>query len=885
VSVTEPMQKAFDPTAVEPRWRRFWEERDIFRADPASGRPAFAMVIPPPNITGRLHVGHGLNNALQDILARWKRMSGYDVLWVPGSDHASIATHVMIERALEKEGLTRQEIGRERFMERAWAWKAKYGGEIGEQLRRLGASCDWSRERFTMDDGLSRAVREVFVRLYEEGLIYRDRYLINWCPRCATAVSDLEVVHRDVVGRIWTVRYPLEGGGAICVATTRPETILGDAAVAVHPDDERYRDRLGKHALLPVLGRRIPVVADGFVDPAFGTGAVKITPAHDPNDFLAGKRLGLEPIVVMDEKGRMTAAAGPYAGQDRFECRKRLLERLRDDGALVEEKEHRHAVGHCQRCDSVVEPMISLQWFVRIEPLAGPAIEAVESGRVTLIPDQWRKTYFEWMRNIRDWCISRQLWWGHRIPAWYCDACGTTIVSREDPAACSACAGTSLTQDPDILDTWFSSGLWAFSTLGWPEPTAELRRYYPTTVLVTGYDIIFFWVARMVMLGLKFMGDVPFHEVFFNGLVRDAHGDKISKTKGNVIDLFDQLDTYGTDAVRFTYASMTSPGSDVALSPGRLEGSRAFANKMWNAVRFARPHLERDGAPAALPPRSTMSIADRWILSRASRVASEVGESLGRYRFDDAAARLYQFAWHELCDWYLELSKQALASGDAPEARSARAVLGHVLDSLLRMLHPFMPYITEELWQGLPRAAGGQDSVALARYPVAVPEHDDPEAEATMAVLIENGVAGRNLRAELRIPPSSRPRVLVHPAGEEAKRRLEPQTEALRGVINASEVVIVSSFPDDLVAARSVTSSAVVAIPLEGLLDVEAERSRLRKDIARLEKEIAVHDGKLGNEGFLSKARPEAIEKVRSARGEAADRLERLRDTLGQLGA
>ncbi len=747
------MEKAFDPAAVEPRWRRFWEEREIFRAEPDSDRPAFSMVIPPPNITGRLHVGHGLNNALQDILARWKRMMGYDVLWVPGSDHASIATHVMIERALEKEGLTRQQLGREKFMERAWAWKAKYGGEIGEQLRRLGASCDWSRERFTMDEGLSRAVREVFVRLYEEGLIYRDRYLINWCPRCATAVSDLEVVHRDVTGKIWTVSYPLEGGGEIRVATTRPETILGDVAVAVHPDDERYRDRVGRNAILPVLSRRIPVVADSFVDPEFGTGAVKITPAHDPNDFLAGKRLSLEPIVVMDEQARMTAQAGPYAGLDRFVCREQLLERLRSDGALIEEKEHRHAVGHCQRCDTIVEPMISLQWFVRIEPLASPALEAVESGRIAFIPDQWRKTYYEWMRNIRDWCISRQLWWGHRIPAWYCGACGVTIVSREDPSSCTACGGGELTQDPDILDTWFSSALWAFSTLGWPEPTKELRRYYPTSVLVTGYDIIFFWVARMVMMGLKFMDEVPFHEVFFNGLVRDAHGEKISKTKGNVIDLFELLDNYGTDAVRFTYASMSSPGSDVALAPGRLEGSRAFANKIWNAVRFAQPHLDRLEGPGALPPRAALSVADRWILSRASRVAAETGASLAQYRFDDAAGRLYQFAWHELCDWYLELSKPALASGDSPEGHAARATLRHVLDRLLRMLHPFMPYITEELWQGLPREEPAPLSVALAPYPVAEPGHDDPEAEASMGMLIENAVAGRNLRIGTAHPP------------------------------------------------------------------------------------------------------------------------------------
>ncbi|HET6372132.1 MAG TPA: valine--tRNA ligase, partial [Candidatus Polarisedimenticolia bacterium] len=501
----QPMQKSFEPKSVESRWRAFWEEKAIYRADPRSEASPFVMVIPPPNITGRLHVGHGLNNTLQDVLARWQRMSGRDVLWVPGSDHASIATHVMIERELEKEGTTRRRIGREAFLERAKAWKEKYGGEISEQLKRLGASCDWSRERFTMDPGFSRAVREVFVRLYEEGLIYRDRYLINWCPRCGTAVSDLEVIHKETQGTLWTLRYPLDGGGEIRISTTRPETMLGDVAVAVHPDDERFKDLVGRVAILPVLGRRIPVVADSFVDPAFGTGAVKVTPAHDPNDFLAGRRLGLTPITVMDEQARMTAAAGPYAGLDRFECRARLLERLREEGHVVEERDHLLAVGHCQRCDTIVEPLISLQWFVRVEPLARRALEAVETGRIEIVPEQWTKTYFEWMRNIRDWCISRQLWWGHRIPAWYCEGCGTTVVSRVDPTSCSSCGGAQLTQDPDILDTWFSSSLWAFATLGWPDQTVELARYYPTTVLVTGYDIIFFWVARMVMMGLKFM--------------------------------------------------------------------------------------------------------------------------------------------------------------------------------------------------------------------------------------------------------------------------------------------------------------------------------------------------------------------------------------------
>ncbi len=876
------MDKSFDPARVEPRWRRFWQERELFRADPSSARPRFSMVIPPPNITGRLHVGHGLNNTLQDVLARWKRMSGHDVLWVPGSDHASIATHVMIERELDKEGTTRAALGREAFLARARTWKEKFGGEIADQLRRLGASCDWSRERFTMDPGLSRAVREVFVRLYREGLIYRDRYLINWCPRCATAVSDLEVMHHDTPGTMWTILYPLEDGGHIRVATTRPETILGDAAIAVHPDDARYRDVVGRTALVPVLARRIPVVADTFVDPEFGTGAVKVTPAHDPNDFAAGRRLGLQPIVVMDERALMTPAAGPFAGLDRFECRARLLDRLRADGLLEDEKDHQLSLGRCQRCDTIVEPLISEQWFVRMEPLAGPALEAVESGRIVFVPDLWRKTYFEWMRNIRDWCISRQLWWGHRIPAWYCADCGGTTVAIEDPVACGQCGRARLEQDPDILDTWFSSGLWAFSTLGWPDDTPEMRRYYPTDVLVTGYDIIFFWVARMIMLGLRFPGDVPFRTVFFNGLVRDARGEKISKTKGNAIDFFELLDTYGTDAVRFTYASLSSPGSDVAMSPGRLDGSRAFANKIWNAVRFARPYLEADGR-RPLPPPSGMEAWDRWILTRSSRAAADAGAALHSYRFDEACARVYQFAWHELCDWHLEMSKPALMSGEAARVGAACAVLAHVLDRLLRLLHPFMPFITEELWQALPRAPDAPVSIALAPYPGPEPDLEDPEAERTMSLLIESVTARRTLEAQVRAMGNP-PRTIVIPHSEDARRRLEPLKEQIIGLTRSSEVTFETRSPANLVGVGWSGPSVSVMLPLDGL-DVAGERVRLRREIDRLAADLAAHEAKLGNEQFVLRARPEAVEKVRSARLETADRLSRLRASLDQLAS
>jgi len=878
------MDKAFDPGRIEGRWREAWDESGAFRANPSSGKPPFCMVIPPPNITGRLHVGHGLNNTLQDLLARWKRMSGHDVLWLPGSDHASIGTHVMIERELEKEGVTRQELGRERFIEKAWAWKEKYGGEIAAQLRQLGASCDWSRERFTMDPGLSAAVREVFVSLYEDGLIYRDRYLINWCPRCRTAVSDLEVVHKETQGKIWTVAYPLEGGGEILVATTRPETILGDVAVAVHPDDALYKPLVGRKAILPVLGRRIDVVADAFVDPAYGTGAVKVTPAHDPNDFMAGRRLGLEPIAVMDEQARMNEAAGPYAGMDRFECRARLLERLREEGLLREEKDHTLSLGRCQRCDTIVEPLISLQWFVRIAPLAAPALEAVESGRIAFVPDMWRKTYSEWMRNIRDWCISRQLWWGHRIPAWYCTACNTTLVLREDPASCRQCGSGSLVQDPDILDTWFSSGLWAFSTMGWPQRTEELRRYYPNSVLVTGYDIIFFWVARMIMLGMRFMGDVPFPTVLYNGLVRDEHGQKMSKMRGNAVDLFDLMAKYGTDAVRFTCTSMSAPGADIALAPGRLDGSRAFANKIWNAVRFAKPHLPGGPLPD-LPSKDSLSLADRWILSRSSRLAAEVTTALEQYRFDAASSAIYQFAWHELCDWYLELIKPELFADEARSggpAGGSRIVLGHVLDRLVRLLHPMMPFLTEELHAQIPQPAGRARLVAQAPWPAPEPAWEDAEAERALAVLMETVSVARNLKASLGLSAPGIPLSLV-PAGAAARRDLERLLPAIQALTRSGPTDVLASLPEGIAAVRGVTSSGTVALHVAGYLDVDKERDRLSREMQRLRKELDGHAAKLANADFLARAKPEAKEKATRAHHEVADKLDKLKSVLDQL--
>jgi valyl-tRNA synthetase len=869
------MDKSFDPSSFEKRWTSLWLDRSLFRADPASGRKRFSTVIPPPNITGRLHVGHGLNNTLIDTIVRWHRMRGHDSLYLPGTDHASIGTHVMIERALEKEGLTRQELGREKFIERAWEWNTLYGGGIREQLRRIGASCDWSRERFTLDEGLSRAVREVFVRLYREGLIYRSRYMINWCPRCHTAVSDLEVVHRETPGKIWTVSYTLEGGGEIHVATTRPETILGDVAVAVNPDDERYRSLVGRMAILPVIGRKVPVIADGFVDREFGTGAVKITPAHDPADFEAGLRHGLAPVRVMDDSARMTADAGEFQGLDRFECRKRLLERIEADGRLVEVKDHVSQVGHCERCGSIVEPSISLQWFVRIKPLADPALAAVEEGRIRFVPDQWTKTYREWMTNIRDWCISRQLWWGHRIPAWYCDDCEGITVSIEDPAACEHCGKGRIHQDPDILDTWFSSALWPFSTLGWPARTGDLERYYPTDVLITGYDIIFFWVARMIMMGLKFMGEVPFRTVFFTGLVRDAHGQKMSKTKGNAVDVLEAIDEFGADPIRFTFAALSVPGADIPFSVERVQGYRAFCNKMWNAVRFAKPYIEGADIGSGLPRRDSLPLADRWILSALDHAAEDVNRALEEYRFDEAANRLYHFSWHEFCDWYLEMAKPALRAAEGGPPGPTSPVLAHCLDSILRLLHPIVPFVTEELWSELP---GSGESIATAAYPISEPGARDAEAERQVAFLMETVTAIRNSRASMGIPPGEKVAAAIIAFPEARESLVEPVREHLQTLAKISGIEWVESRPAGSSPAAIVSGVEVhLARTAES---TEAERDRLGRDLERLRGEIAPWEKKLANTSFVERADPAVVERARKIHRELTEKAERVRSIL-----
>jgi len=875
------MEKEYRPEAIEERWAAEWVDRGLFRAGQDPAKPPFCMVIPPPNVTGNLHMGHVLVYTLHDIVARWRRMQGWDVLWLPGTDHAGIATQMVVEREMAKEGVDRLTAGREAFVARVWEWKAVYGSRITGQLKRLGSSCDWSRERFTMDEGLSKAVREVFVRLYREGLIYRDRYIVNWCPRCRTALSDLETVHETKKGKLYTVRYPFadDKGGGLDVATTRPETMLGDTGVAVHPDDPRYRGAVGRQLTLPLSGRTIPVVADTYVDPAFGTGAVKVTPAHDPNDFAAGRRLGLAEITVIDPAGKMTAEAGEFAGLDRFQARKRVVQRLEESGLLIGVREHEHAVGHCQRCGTVVEPLVSTQWFVKVGPLAEAASQAVADGRTEFVPASWSKTYFEWMKNIHDWCISRQLWWGHRIPAWYCDPCGTIVVAESEPKKCATCGGT-LRQDEDVLDTWFSSGLWPFSTLGWPKRTEDLARYYPTSLLITGFDIIFFWVARMMMFGLKFMDDVPFRQVYIHGLVRDAEGQKMSKSKGNTIDPDDVQRRYGTDAVRLTMAMLAAPGNDIPLAPERMEGYRAFANKLWNACRFVLLKLEEAPAAASVPPPEELSLTDRWILSRAHRTIQEVDRALEQYRFDRAADVLYHFVWHEFCDWYIECVKPQLLGSDVARAAAARAVLSHVVDTMLRLLHPIMPFITEELWQKFPHAG---EYLATSAWPEAVERALDAKAERDMELLQELVVKVRNLRAEAGIDPSRRIEVLVHAETPRNGKLVADEAALVVALTRASSVTVVDAFPEGLVAARGVVRGLEAAIPLAGLLDVAAETSRLTKELDRVLRDVDARNRKLANEAFLERAPADVVAKERAIQQELLDKKRRIEATLASL--
>ncbi|HLI78373.1 MAG TPA: valine--tRNA ligase, partial [Candidatus Binataceae bacterium] len=762
------LSKTFDSKAAEQRWFQLWIDRGYFTADPDQPGEAFSIVIPPPNVTGQLHLGHALNVTLQDIIVRMRRMQGYNTLWVPGTDHAGIATQNAVERDLAKEGKNRHQLGRDKFEQRVWEWRETYGNRILNQLRRLGASCDWSRERFTLDEGLSRAVNEVFIRLYKQGLIYKDRKLINWCPRCETALSDLEVDHKEQRnGTLWYIKYPLvDGSGYIEVATTRPETMLGDTAVAVNPEDNRYRAMVGKNVRLPLIGREIPIIADSEVDSAFGTGAVKVTPAHDFNDFEIGRRHHLEEISVMDTRARMNENAGPYAGLDRESARKRILNDLKSAGLYEKEEKHTNNIGTCSRCDTIVEPMLSEQWFLNVKQMAEKAIAAVRDGRTKFFPRFWENTFFNWMENIHDWCFSRQLWWGHRIPAYRCQRCDHLMVTAVRPPKCEECEGTDLKQEDDVLDTWFSSGLWPFSTLGWPAPTRDLERYYPTSLLVTGFDIIFFWVARMMMFGLEFTGEVPFRDIYITPLVRDAEGKKMSKSKGNVVDPLELMDTYGTDALRFTLAQLAVQGRDVILSPDRLNASRAFANKVWNAARFTMGNLADAPQPIPKVDASQMSLADRWILDRLNDAIREITTAIDRYEFNVAAMKVYDFIWHEFCDWYIELSKDALKAGD-PRQAAGRYVIIHGFDQMLRLLHPFMPFVSEEIWSVIRPYIDEADlapNLPIAKFPAPREEHALNHAEAlAMRHLIEATEAVNSLRALVEIHPGKSVNAIIRP--------------------------------------------------------------------------------------------------------------------------
>ncbi len=886
------LTKVFEHVAVDPRWYAYWEEIGAFRADPDSGRPPFSMVLPPPNVTGWLHIGHALNQALPDIVARWKRMNGYDVLWLPGTDHAGIATQNVVEKQLAAEGKSRHDLGREAFEARVWEWVAQSRGTITSQMRKLGSSVDWSRERFTLDENLSRAVRRVFVTLYEDDLVYRAKYLVSWCPRCRTALSDLEVVHAPARGKLYHIRYPYtDGGGAITVATTRPETMLGDTAVAVHPGDERYAAVVGRTLTLPVIGRALPVIADDFVDPAFGTGAVKVTPAHDPNDFAMGERHSLEQVSVIDEDGRMTREAGPYEGQDRFAARKALVARLEAEGLLVGVEDHEHAVGQCERCSTVVEPLLSTQWFVRIQPLAERALRAVADGDTRFVPDNWTRTYNEWMTNIHDWCISRQLWWGHRIPAWYCDACGELHVAETAPDAC-ACGG-ELRQETDVLDTWFSSGLWPFSTMGWPDETADLARYYPTSLLITAHDIIFFWVARMMMLGLRFKQEVPFRSVYVTSLVRDEHGRKMSKSKGNVVDPLEVMGEIGADAFRFTLAALASPGMDISLSEGRLRAYRQFINKIWNASRFVLMHVpDTLSERPAPPPPETLDVIHRWMLHRVSALAGEIDDALTRYRFDVAADRLYHVFWHEYADWYIELVKPELQAGGADRDRAV-AVLLEVHDRLLRMLHPFIPFVTEEVWQALPPRAGegpaaGRTArtVTLSAFPLPVAAWADDAAVATMALLQDVVTAVRTVRSEWGVPPAQRIDVLAHGVDAATAGTLRRHLGHVMRLAGLSRFEVTDEAPrTDPDTVRRVVRGFELHVPLAGIVDRTQEADRVARELARLTKQRGGLQGRLANPAFLERADPDIVRDTRDQEAEVGRRQEKLERILAELGS
>ncbi len=862
---------SYDPSEIEEKWYAFWEENGVFHDEPKEGEKPFSIVLPPPNVTGQLHMGHALDGTLQDILIRYKRMQGYNVLWLPGKDHAGIATQVKVEKQIAEEGLNKYDLGREKFLERVWAWKEKYGNTIGRQIRKLGSSCDWERERFTMDDICARAVREVFCTLYEKGLIYQGNRITNWCPRCQTALSDIEVEHEDENGHLWYFRYPIVGeDGFVEIATTRPETIPGDTAIAVNPEDERYKHLVGKTVMLPILNREIPVIADDYVDPAYGTGCVKITPAHDPNDFEVGQRHSLPTILVMNEDSTLNENAGKYNGMTREEAREAIISDFKEAGLLVKVEETNHAVGHCSRCHTTVEPMTTKQWFVKMAPLAGPAMEAVKDGRTKFVPERFAHTYIQWLENIHDWCISRQLWWGHRIPVWYCDDCGKASCSRTDLTVCPHCGSAHIHQDPDVLDTWFSSALWPFSTMGWPEDTALLKQWYPTSVLVTGYDIIFFWVARMMFTSMEFMHEIPFRTVFIHGLVRDSQGRKMSKSLGNGIDPLDVIRDYGADALRFTLVTGNTPGNDMRFYYERVEGNRNFANKIWNAAKFTIMNLD-DYDETFVPAKEDYTLADRWILEKLAQTETYVSQNLDKFELGEAADSIYEFAWNSFCDWYIETAKARLYGEHNTDRRVAQYVLVYVLDRMLALLHPFMPFVTEHIWQHLPH-----EGKILARAAWPTPDENlrfGAECEI-METIMEAIRAIRNMRAEAHVAPNVACTVEIATGRDDLAAAITAHQAYFEKLAHVETLTLLpKDAPKQENALAAVVTGMEIYLELAGLIDKEKETARIEKERAGLEKEITKTAGKLKNEGFLSKAPAAVVEKEKAKLAEYEEKL------------
>ncbi len=892
----------YNPQSVEEKWYKIWLEKKYFHAEVEKDKEPYCIVIPPPNVTGVLHLGHALDDTLQDVLIRWRRMQGYNTLWMPGTDHAGIATQAKVEEALAKEGLTKHDLGREKFLERVWAWKEQYGGTIIKQLKRMGASCDWDRERFTMDEGCSEAVREIFIKLYEKGLIYRGSYLINWCPKCHTTISDIEVEHEDRQGHLWHIRYPLaDGSGFIEVATTRPETMLGDTAVAVHPDDVRYKNLVGKEVVLPIMNRKIPIIADSYVDMSFGTGAVKVTPAHDINDFEMGMRHNLPQITVIDFDAKMTPDTGKYAGMDRYECRAALVEDLQNEGYLMSIEDHSHAVGQCYRCDTIIEPLISKQWFVKMKPLAEPAIQAALDGRIEFVPERFTKIYLGWLENIRDWCISRQLWWGHRIPVWYCGDCHEVIASRTDPTACPKCGSKKLEQDQDVLDTWFSSGLWPFSTLGWPKQTEELKHFYPTSVLVTGRDIIFFWVARMIFMGMESQKEVPFRKVLIHGLVLDKFGKKMSKSRPEtIVDPQDIINKFGADTLRFTLATGTALGQDQRFQMEKVEGSRNFTNKIWNAARFVLMHHEKEAVAGDLVddlhssmlnsfakgqnislPEEWLTLPDKWILSRMETVTAEVTRLLERFDLGAAASLLYDFLWNEYCDWYIEFSKPRLYQEENTlERKTAQSILARVLRQTMELLHPFMPFLTEEIWQALPHDG---ESIMITQWPTTNDKNQFTAAGAEMEAIIEVVRTIRNIRAEASVPPQKKVEA-VFVCLADKKLVLERNMQYISSMAGLSSFKLVSD--ESYQAEKSISAVAAgikIFMPVAGLVDVAKEKERLSKEYVQLEAEIGKIESRINSDSFVAKAPPQVVTKEREKLAAFKDKAAKIKERLEQL--